>query len=127
MTADELVQYLDRVSTAGADAWKARCPAHPDSNPSLSITTGDAGQILLHCHAGCSVGAILRELGFQFTDLFPASRGLRILPTHYNPIVANWLRSDRGLPDAEVQRMWAAATRKGPAVVFRYLNRTGHL
>jgi len=127
MTANEFVQFLDRVSTVGADGWKARCPAHPDSNPSLSIAKGEAGQVLLHCHAGCTVGAILSQLGFQFTDLFPTSRGIRVLPSRFEPIVESWLRSDRKLPDDEVHRMWAAATRKGPAVVFRYLDRTGHV
>jgi DNA polymerase-1 len=127
MDADEFVKYLDRVSPAGAGGWRARCPAHPDTTPSLSITTGEAGRILLCCHAGCSVEAILRELGLQFTDLFPTSRGLKILPAYFNAAVSTWLRSDRGLLDAEVRRMWAATTRKGPAVVFRYLDRAGRV
>lgn len=45
--------------------WAARCPAHEDRNPSLSITFRD-GKILLHCHAGCSqddVIAALRDRG----------------------------------------------------------------
>jgi DNA primase len=45
--------------------WVARCPAHEDLNPSLSISEV-AGRILLHCHAGCpqaDVIAVLRERG----------------------------------------------------------------
>ncbi len=35
----------------------ARCPAHDDRNPSLSITERD-GKLLVHCHAGCDQGAV---------------------------------------------------------------------
>jgi hypothetical protein len=120
MTADELVKYLDRVSSTGSGTWRARCPAHADSNPSLSVKRGEGDRVLLRCHAGCSVAEILRALGFQFTDLFPKVRGLRVVPAPYIPPVAEWLRGVRGLPDAEVEQMWAADTLKGPAAVFRY-------
>ena len=44
----------------------ARCPAHDDRKPSLSITDAEDGKILVHCHAGCDqlgVIAVLRSLG----------------------------------------------------------------
>lgn len=34
-------------------SWIARCPAHDDRVPSLSISAGHAGKILVRCHAGC--------------------------------------------------------------------------
>jgi len=37
------------------------CPAHPDPNPSLSVTEQDHN-LLLHCHAGCSQDDVLRVL-----------------------------------------------------------------
>lgn len=43
----------------------ARCPAHDDKSPSLSIAERD-GKLLVHCHAGCDQGAVwdtLRGLG----------------------------------------------------------------
>lgn len=49
--------------------WIARCPAHKDKSPSLSVAQGDKG-ILLACHAGCSVSAIASALGFKVKDLF---------------------------------------------------------
>lgn len=52
--------------------WHCRCPAHEDSNPSLSITEGKDGRILLKCHAGCSFESIVGALGLQKRDLFPA-------------------------------------------------------
>jgi hypothetical protein len=39
----------------------ARCPAHPDKRPSLTIRAGH-NAILLRCHAGCGTGAIIEAL-----------------------------------------------------------------
>ena len=33
--------------------YRVICPAHDDSNPSLSVKVGDYGKLLVHCHAGC--------------------------------------------------------------------------
>jgi hypothetical protein len=40
----------------------ARCPAHEDRNPSLSITEATDGKVLLRCHAGCSQEAVIAAL-----------------------------------------------------------------
>ena len=32
--------------------WTARCPAHDDRDPSLSIRDA-GGKVLVRCHAGC--------------------------------------------------------------------------
>jgi hypothetical protein len=50
--------------------WSAKCPAHPDRSPSLSIREGDDGRILLRCFAGCSIDSILSALGLSKRDLF---------------------------------------------------------
>jgi hypothetical protein len=47
----------------------ARCPAHDDRIPSLSVSQGDDGRILLHCHAGCPTDVILERLGLTYGDL----------------------------------------------------------
>ena len=52
--------------------WKARCPAHDDHNPSLSITEGDDGRVLLHCHSGCPTQKIVAAMGLKMRDLMPA-------------------------------------------------------
>src|SRR6266849_232568 len=58
-----LVEALQaRKSGSG---WAARCPAHDDNTPSLSLAVSD-GKLLVHCHAGCTqenVLATLRERG----------------------------------------------------------------
>ncbi len=38
----------------------------------MVIGTGDDGRALIHCHAGCSVDAILDPMGMTSKDLFPA-------------------------------------------------------
>ena len=47
----------------------ARCPAHADRTPSLSVGVGGDGQILLCCHAGCDASAVVAALGLTMADL----------------------------------------------------------
>jgi putative DNA primase/helicase len=64
MTAESVAKALGG-RRAGA-TWMARCPAHADRAPSLSISSGRDGKVLVRCHAGCDqrdVIAILRERG----------------------------------------------------------------
>ena len=49
--------------------WMARCPAHDDRSPSLSIADGAEGRILLTCFAGCAWAAIRDAL--QARSLWP--------------------------------------------------------
>lgn len=49
--------------------YQARCPAHEDSSPSLSIGVGNNQPVILNCHAGCSSDAILNELGLTWEDV----------------------------------------------------------
>jgi hypothetical protein len=51
------------------DGWIARCPAHEDQNPSLSIHERD-GKWLLKCHAGCTTEDICAAVGLKVRDLF---------------------------------------------------------
>ncbi|MEX2650012.1 MAG: toprim domain-containing protein [Alphaproteobacteria bacterium] len=36
----------------------ARCPAHDDRDPSLSVRDGEAERLLIRCHAGCTFAAV---------------------------------------------------------------------
>ncbi len=67
---------LPKAKKSGG-GWIAPCPAHADSNPSLSISVGDDGRCLLKCHAGCEVSAIVGALGLTESDLFPPREGPR--------------------------------------------------
>jgi hypothetical protein len=72
MDIEELLQRLDKVKKTGPNKWQARCPAHPDKTPSMSIKLGDDGQtILLHDFGGCSISDICGSIGIELTELFP--------------------------------------------------------
>ena len=73
MNIADLVQRLD--AKQNGDGWVAKCPAHDDRIPSLSINEGSDGRILLHCHADCDTDAILAALGLTRRDLFAQNGG----------------------------------------------------
>ena len=61
-------------------AWMARCPAHEDREPSLSIDDAKSGKVLVRCHAGCDqrdVIAALRWRGVWQTKSRNRSRSFR--------------------------------------------------
>jgi AAA domain len=70
MNTTQILDLLQGVTRNG-DGWKARCPAHDDQTPSLSIKEGDDGRTLLKCHAGCTTEAICAKLNLTLADLFP--------------------------------------------------------
>jgi len=52
-----------------AGYWKARCPAHEDREPSLTVGRGTSQPVVLNCHAGCDRDAILAAIGLTFADI----------------------------------------------------------
>ena len=72
MSAETLLQCLEKVRKTGQDKWSARCPAHDDKGPSLSVKEAEDGRVLLHCFAGCTALEILDAVGLSYSDLFPA-------------------------------------------------------
>src|SRR5215831_5005728 len=77
MTIQALLSRLERVRRS-ANGWMARCPAHDDATPSLAVTLGEDGRILLKCFAGCDISAIVGALGLAVADLSvgPSPAGL---------------------------------------------------
>lgn len=62
-----------RITAALQGRWHgryglARCPAHGDKNPSLTLADGPSGRLLAHCKTGCA-----------FADVLDALRGLGIV------------------------------------------------
>jgi len=68
---DQLLIMVNGVKEKGAGRWVARCPAHEDRSPSLSIRELDDGRVLLKCFAGCDTEDVLSAVGLEFSDLFP--------------------------------------------------------
>jgi hypothetical protein len=71
MSADSLLERLEGVRPSGHGRWIARCPAHDDRSPSLSIREMDDGRVLVHCHAGCGAVDVVDSVGLSLSDLFP--------------------------------------------------------
>ena len=70
MDLNEVLQRLQGVKGSG-NQYTALCPAHEDSKPSLSVAVGSDGRILLKCHAGCTVEAVVAAMGLSMSDLCP--------------------------------------------------------
>lgn len=58
------------------NGWEARCPAHDDKNPSLSMTIANDGRLLLCCHKGCSIGDIAGALNLTVAELLGNNRNV---------------------------------------------------
>lgn len=71
MGADLLLSKLDKVRKTGPESYHARCPAHDDREPSLSIRDTNSGMVLIHCFAGCSPYDVVSAVGLEMSDLFP--------------------------------------------------------
>lgn len=118
MTTSAYDRIIDRLTMSGAvlrsisDGMMVQCPAHPDRNPSLHVTTGDRGAVMV-CHAGCSTPDILTALGMSGADLFdeplpargpPALTRMRTLPAP-QPVAEYLYEDGDGLPVLKVVRL----------------------
>jgi putative DNA primase/helicase len=103
--------------------YRARCPAHHDVQPSLSINQARDGGLVLHCHAGCETKDVLAAMGKSFADLNPAPRA--VAEYHYTDVSGTRLlwtvvryepkdfRCRPGLPPAEQRVLYQA-----PAIAY---------
>lgn len=60
--ADVLPRFDKVKASRKPDRWTARCPAHNDNGPSLSILHGDR-RWTAYCHAGCHEEDIWQAVG----------------------------------------------------------------
>ncbi len=91
---------LEGVRQSGGN-FSARCPAHDDRNPSLSISVGKTQPVVLHCQAGCPADDVLAAIGLTPADLCK--------PRDAEPAREEW-------------------TPRGPAVaVYSYVDEAGKL
>lgn len=67
---DQLLNQLDHFKQTGSGKWLARCRAHDDRSPSLSIKE-EGDRILIHYFAGCGVVEVLNAIGLEMANLFP--------------------------------------------------------
>lgn len=82
MRAEQFIGRMEKVRQTGPARWQACCPAHEDKHPSLGVSEGDDGRVLVKCFAGCGIEAIVSAVGLTVSDLMPER-----LPEHrYKPI-----------------------------------------
>lgn len=130
MDVNDLLARLDGVRGRNGQ-WQAKCPAHADRSPSLSVKDGGNGLILMHCFGGCGTDAVLEALGLTLTDLFPerlgdfpARRGalsamdaLRALTFESSVVAIESARLAEGFP-VDASRIALAAGRIADALEF---------
>jgi hypothetical protein len=71
VSAEQLLSRCEKVRATGNGNWIARCPAHDDKTPSMTVREVNDGRILVHCFAGCSVDEIVGAVGLELDALFP--------------------------------------------------------
>lgn len=70
---DEVLSKFPGVRHS-SNGWKANCPVHEGGGkhkPSLWITLGTTGALVVKCKRGCSTDDVLRAVGLKWRDLFP--------------------------------------------------------
>ncbi|MEX1172884.1 MAG: hypothetical protein WEG56_09760, partial [Chloroflexota bacterium] len=142
---ENIAVVLDRLPGArkAGTGWVARCPAHEDRKPSLSIAVAADGGVLLHCFVGCSRALIVSALGLHERDLQPPRPAAPVLrgigsadritagpdPTGNDMgggLTLADLAAAKHLP-AEFLRSLGCATDRGPSVRVPYHDIDGNL
>lgn len=79
--AEQLLSRLEKVRSSGS-GWTARCPAHDDDTPSLSVSVGRDGRTLVKCHGGsaCTAAEVAAAVGLTLRDLFDDAPSRPFLP-----------------------------------------------
>jgi hypothetical protein len=102
--------------------WTARCPAHDDREPSLSIRDAD-GKVLVRCHAGCNqrdVIAALKDRGLwdgKAHSSLRTSRHRKVSPPRPDP--------DQVERSAVALSIWQSTIAAGGTPVEAYLASRG--
>lgn len=69
MTASEFAALL-HAKRIGRGKWLAKCPAHGDKRPSLSIAEGRKHPVVFKCMSqGCTQDEVLRAMGLTWKNI----------------------------------------------------------
>jgi DNA primase len=121
MTAETVARALGG-HRAGA-TWMARCPVHDDRSPSLSISAGKDGKVLVRCHAGCDqrdLIAALQERGLWQTTGRASGIGLK-----HRRRIAEEPDADALKRSAAALAIWLASQAAEGTLVSTYLRSRG--
>ncbi len=126
MTTPALELVLARLAgvKGNGHGYVALCPAHDDRSPSLSVSAGNDGRALLHCHAGCDTAAIVSAMGLGMVDLMPPGERR----TDGNPhkvrttITVDQLAADKRLPASVLESFGVKDTTGGVFIPYRLMD-----
>jgi putative DNA primase/helicase len=121
VNAESIAKALGGRKAGGG--WTARCPAHDDRTPSLSIPDADDGKVLVRCHAGCDQERVIATL---------RSRGLWMETGPRRFIRSAPRATSTSQPDRDDSKrskaalaIWQSATSAGGSLVEIYLGSRG--
>ena len=102
----------------------ARCPAHNDHSPSLSIRDGGDGKVLVKCHTGCSQGGVIDAL--KARRLWPEGERRPFMRRTWKPKP----QPQKAVTSAPQQsdfamRLWSASKGTSQTLVATYLASRG--
>jgi putative DNA primase/helicase len=120
MNAETIAKALGGYR-AGA-TWMARCPAHDDRSPSLSISAGNDGKVLVRCHAGCHQRDLIAVL--QARGLWQTGRALGVARNPRRRI-AEEPDADTLMRSAAALAIWQASQVAQGSLVATYLRSRG--
>jgi putative DNA primase/helicase len=95
MNAETIAKALGGRKAGGA--WMARCPAHDDRTPSLSIRDADDNKVLVRCHAGCNQERVIAALRGRGLWAENGPRSAHCMPVERKPDQGDSKRSDVAL------------------------------
>jgi hypothetical protein len=102
--------------------WSARCPAHDDRNPSLSLRDSATGGVCVKCFAGCpknEVIASLKALGLWFDKTSWRTSTKRLKPSATIKVTDDQNRTSIALS------IWQACVPAAGTLVETYLGSRG--
>ena len=117
LTAAEIAHALGG-RRAGQNSFTAKCPAHEDRSPSLSLTDTSDGLTLWHCHAGCSQADVRDALVARGLWLRPGDADAPIRRASPRPVPKS---RNNGHSDAAAA-IWREGVDPRGTLAERYLN-----
>jgi hypothetical protein len=121
MTAETIARALGG-HRAGA-TWMALCPVHDDRNPSLSISAGKDGKVLVCCHAGCGQRDLIVAL--QKRGLWQTTGRVLGVASKHRRRLAEGPGTDALKRSASALAIWQASQAADGTPVATYLRSRG--
>jgi len=104
--------------------WSARCPAHDDRTPSLSLRDSGDGKVLVRCHAGCDQDEVIAHLKARGLWMQNGPRLFRYAALGRVIKLAETNRDDAKRTEAALS-IWQAAKPAGGTLTETYLGSRG--